>query len=99
MKFSELRPVLLPEGRLIFRLYSSGSKVIDSGAVVLLNVGDALDDAQVLLVYTADCIEHVDLKITDEQFSATDWQQFFGKEVYTGEPANFPPNSFGNNQI
>lgn len=94
MKFSQLRDVMLPEDRLIIRLYSSGSKVIDSGAVVLMNLGDDLKDADVKLVYVAECIQHVDLLIPDELFNGTNWNQFFGKEVYQSETPQFNPDSF-----
>ena len=92
MKFSDLRTVMLPESRLILRLYSSGNKVIDSGAVVLMNIGDTLKDSEVKLVYVAECIQHVDLKISDELFSNTNWDEFFGKEVYASHTPEFNNN-------
>lgn len=94
MNFSQLRSVMLPEGRLILRLYSSGDKVIDSGAVVLMNIGDALKDAEVKLVYVSECIQHVDLKISDELFNNTNWDEFFGKNVYQSETPQFNPDNF-----
>lgn len=92
MKFSELREVMLPEGRVIIRLYSSGDKVIDSGAVVLMNIGDTLKDSEVKLVYVAECIQHVDLKISDELFNNTNWNEFFGKEVFASHTPEFGNN-------
>ncbi len=94
MKFSELRTVMQPEDRVIFRLFSTGDKTIDSGAVVLMNLGDALNDAQVLLVYTQNCIQHVDLKIPAQQMTGTDWQQVFGKQVFENQSPNFAPTNY-----
>lgn len=94
MKFSDLRSVMLPEGRVIIRIYSEGDKIIDSGAVVLMNLGDALNDAEVKLVYVAECIQHLDVKVSDEQFTGTNWSEFFGKEVYQEQTPEFSPDGF-----
>lgn len=94
MKFSDLRTVMLPEGRLIIRLYSSGDRVIDSGAVVLFNLNDQLNDAEVKLVYVSECIQHVDLLIPDKQFEETNWNEFFGKNVFQSETPQFNPDNF-----
>ncbi len=94
MKFSDLRTVMLPEGRVILRLYSDGNKVIDSGAVVTMNIGDQLNDAQVELVYVAECIQHVDLKVPDKMFNSTNWDEFFGKNVYASHTPDFNDNQF-----
>lgn len=99
MKFSDLRTVMLPEDRLIIRLYSTGDKVIDSGAVVLFNLGDELANAEVKLVYVSECIQHVDLFISEEQFNKTNWNQFFGKDVYQSQTPQFNPDSFPDNGI
>ncbi len=92
MTFQDLRKVMLPEGRVILRLYSSGNRVIDSGAVVLMNLGDELADSEVKLVYVAECIQHVDLKISDKLFESTNWDQFFGKEVFASHTPEFNNN-------
>ncbi len=90
MKFSELRPLLLKEERIIFRIYSEGNKIIDSGAVVLMNLGNQIDSADVELVYVAACIQHIDLKVTNEAFEQTNWDEVFGKPVYTERTPQFP---------
>ncbi|MGI6108987.1 MAG: hypothetical protein ACOYB8_03985 [Eubacteriaceae bacterium] len=99
MKFSELKAVMSPESRLIFRIFSDTAETIDSGAVVLFNV-TGLDDAQVLLVYTQTCIQHVDLKIPLEAFNKANWEQIFGKSVFVHKDGDHPfPTTFQENGI
>ena len=99
MKFSELKGVMSPESRLIFRIFTQSSTTVDSGAVVLFNV-TGLDDCDVLLVYTQTCIQHVDLKMPLDAFNQANWQQIFGKEPFIRKDGDHPfPTTYQENGI
>lgn len=89
MKYSELKTVLQPEDRVIFRIFSDSSTVIDSGAVVLFNVS-GLDAADVITVYVEACIQHIDLRLPLDAFNAANWEQIFGKSVFEERDGDRP---------
>ncbi len=94
MTYGELKPILQPQSRAIFRVFSDTPTVIDSGAVVLFNV-QGLDEAKVITLYVEDCIQRIDLKLPIEQFKQMNWEQTFGKQIFKESDTDKP---FPNNQ-